>query len=124
MTALRRRGEKGVGDQRILGGGEFVGKALSEMDDVGKDTLRVVAKRMDLPSLVEKVCRKHDVMVNEFRSGSRRHDIVETRRVLAHLAVKAIGYSGAEVARHLGVTTSCITRAASLGEMPRLEDYI
>jgi len=43
---------------------------------------------------------------------------------LSWLAVRELGYSGAEVARYLGVTNSCITRAASMGEAPEKERYI
>jgi len=49
---------------------------------------------------------------------------VEARRVFSWLAVKELGYSGAEVARYLGVTPSCVTRAASSGEEPERKDYI
>lgn len=49
---------------------------------------------------------------------------MEARRIFSCLAVKDLGYSGAEVARYLGVTTSCITRAVSSGKGPAREDYI
>ena len=34
------------------------------------------------------------------------------------------GYSGPEVPRYLEVPNSCITRAASMGEVPRMESFI
>jgi hypothetical protein len=40
------------------------------------------------------------------------------------LSVKELGYSGAEVARYLGVTNSCVTRAALTGEVPDRETYL
>lgn len=56
--------------------------------------------------------------IGELLSGSRRREIIEARRVMSWLSVKELGYSGAEVARYLGVTNSCITRAASSVEGP------
>ena len=38
------------------------------------------------------------------------------------IAVNEPGYSGAEVARHLGVTNSCVTRSLASGEKPDIED--
>jgi hypothetical protein len=60
----------------------------------------------------------------EFLSRSRRRDIIEARRVMCWLSVKELGYSGAGVARYLGVTNSCVTRAASSGEVPDRDKYL
>jgi hypothetical protein len=40
------------------------------------------------------------------------------------MAVKELGYSGAAVARYLGVTNSCVTRAVSAEKVPQKEKYI
>jgi len=123
VLALRRSGNKEASDQRILGDGTFVGQLLEEMDDIGKENLRLTPRRMDLAALSEKVCEVHGINSGELRSGSRRHEIMEARRVFSLLAVKELGYSGAAVARYLGVTNSCVTRAVSAGEAPEKENY-
>ena len=123
VLGLRRRGEKQASDQRILGGGDFVETVITEMNDLEKENLRLAPKRMDVSSLAKRVCALHKVCVGEIRSGSRRHEVVEGRRVFSWLAVKEVGYSGAEVARYLGVTTSCVTRAISAGNEPDREKY-
>jgi len=114
VIALRRRGEKEVSDKRILGDGGFVEAILAESEDRGKENLRVGQKKVNLLSLAEGVCRGHGVNLEELRSGSRRHTVVKARQELSRLAVVGHGYSGAEVARYLGVTNSCITRPLSL----------
>ncbi|MCP4756330.1 MAG: transposase [Proteobacteria bacterium] len=124
VTALRKRGKKQVSDQRILGDEKFVKSVFSQMDDLGKKNMRVSKKRTTLDTLAKKVCQTHKISINELCSGSRRREIVEPRRVLSWLAVRDLGYSGAEVARYLGVTTSCVTRAASSGKRPKKRDYI
>ena len=115
VIALRRRGEKQVSDERILGDGDFVEAMLAESDDIGKENLIISKKKLNLWSLAEGVCKEHGVNLKELRSGSRRHGVVEARQELSRLAVMDHGYSGAEVARYLGVTNSCITRPLSLG---------
>lgn len=124
VLALRRMGNKEASDQRILGDGEFVGQVLEEMDDIGRENLRLTTRSMDLAALAEKVCEVHGINSGELRSGSRRDEIVEARRVFSFLAVKELGYSGAAVARYLGVTNSCVTRAVSAEEAPEKENYI
>lgn len=124
VMGLRRRTERQLSDQRILGDGDFVETVLTEMDNVGKENLRLGAERTDLSLLAKRVCNVHKVSLGEIRSGSRRHEIVEARRVFSWLAVKELGYSGAEVARYLGVTTSCVTRTISEGNGFDREDYI
>ena len=113
VIALRRRGEKQVSDERILGDGDFVEEVLAESGDMGKENLRLGRKRVNLTSLAEGVCKEHGISLTELRSGSRRHAVVEARREVSRLAVMLHGYSGAEVARYLGVTNPCITRPLS-----------
>jgi hypothetical protein len=62
-----------------------------------------------------------NVSLSKFDSVSRRRALVNARRIVSWLAVHELGYSRAEVARHLGVTNSCITRFLSLGEKPETE---
>jgi hypothetical protein len=40
------------------------------------------------------------------------------------LAVKKVGYPGAEVARFLGVTTSAVNKAASSAEVSEIGKYL
>jgi chromosomal replication initiation ATPase DnaA len=61
--------------------------------------LRLADDRPPLAKLALSVCRVHGGSVAALRSGSRWRAITEPRRVLCWLAVKELGYSGAEVAR-------------------------
>ena len=72
------------------------------------------------PSKKKRVCRANAVSVNELRAGSRRREVIRARQDFSRVAVKFLGYAGAEVGRYLGVTSSCVTRVASQEE--RLED--
>ena len=99
-------------------------EVLSEMDDRERENLRLTAHRMGLSPVVEKVCQIHNISLAELRSGSRRHEIVEARQVASWLAVRELRYSGAEVARYLGVTNSCVTRAAAEKKGPERKRYI
>jgi len=89
-----------------------------------KKNLRISGQRIDLEELCNRVCKKKNVSLAELISGSRRRELVNARRIVSWIAVNELGYSGAEVARHLGVTNSCVTRFLSSGEKPAIEGVI
>ena len=73
----------------------------------------IISREFPLGGLGQRVCKDHGVNLKELRSGSRRHAVVGARQELSRLGIMEHGYSGAEIARYLGVTTSCITRPLS-----------
>jgi hypothetical protein len=124
VLALRSRGEKQRSDQRILGDSEFVQDVISGLDGLVKKNLRLSGQRIDMEALAQQVCRKYDISLTELCSGSRRRVIVEARGVVSWIAVRELGYSGADVARYLGVTNSCVTRFVASGKKPDVDDLI
>ena len=95
---------------------------LSESEEFTKENLRFASGRMELSELAQKVSTVHHISQGELRSGNRGRQAVEPRRVLSWFAVRELGYSGADVARYLGVTNSCLTRFLSLGEKPETKN--
>ena len=121
VLSLRERGERHAFDQRILGDSEFVQEVTSGLDDMMKRNLRLSGRGLDLDTLAEKVCKNYDISAGEFRSGSRRHKVVKARQVLFWFGVRELGYSGAEVARYLGASSSCVNRLISIGKNPNAD---
>ena len=124
VLALRGRGEKQASDTRILGDSEFVQEVTSDLDDLVKKNLRLSGRQIDIVTLAGRVCKKHGISLGELCSGSRRREIVEARGIVSWIAVRELGYSGADVARYLGVTNSCITKSVSSGKKPDMKDYV
>ena len=122
VLASRRRGERQVADQRILGNGNFVKQVISGLDDLVKKNLRLSGQRIDIKTLAEKVSEKYNVSMGELRSGGRRRKVVKARRAMSWIGVRELGYSGADVARYLGVTNSCVTRMISAGKKEDIDD--
>jgi len=89
-----------------------------------KKNLRLSGQRMDIAALAEQVCNKYDICMGELCCGSRRQVVVEARGSLSWIAVRELGYSGADVARFLGVTNSCVTRFVASGKRPNVDDLI
>ncbi len=123
VLSLRRRGIGTVSDERILGGSDFVSRLASEAEQKEKEILRLSKKIPDLGSLAESVGKGKGVKQNDLRSGSRRKQVVEARKLFCQLAVRKMGYSGAEIARFLGVTTAAINKAANSEDVAELQRY-
>ena len=124
VLASRRRGEREAADQRILGDGDFVNQIINGLDNFVKKNLRLSGQRIDIKALAKKVCEKYDVSERELRSGSRRNIVMQARRAISWIGVGELGYSGADVARYLGVTNSCVTRMLSTGVKPDIDDIV
>ena len=124
VLALRSRDEKQRSDQRLLGDSEFVQEVISGLDDLVKKNLRLSGQRKDITALASQVCRKYDICKGELCSGSRRRMVAVVRGAMSWIAVRELGYSGADVARFLGVTNSCLTRFVASGEKPDINYLI
>jgi putative transposase len=124
VLSLRRVGSKFFSDERILGSSEFVKDIIADAEETAKETLRLAVKIADLPSLARTVCEGEGVDEGELRSGLRKRQVVKSRRIFCQIAVKKMGYSGADVARFLGITTSAVNRLAVSDELPEVEKYL
>ena len=124
VLALRRKDSQVASDARILGSGEFVEALLADAARQEKETLRLPRKVIALPTLARHLTAKEGVAEEELRSGRRTREVVKARRLLCQLAVQGMGYSGAAVARFLGVTTSAVNRLAVSPELPEVRKYL
>ena len=122
VLASRRRGGREVADQRILGDGDFVKSVISGLDDLVKKNLRLSGQRIDIKALAEKISERYNITIGELLSGSRRREVVKVRQAISWIGVRELGYSGADVARCLGVTNSCVTRLISAGRKQDIDN--
>jgi len=124
VRALRQRGAAADFDPRILGDGEFVRNTVQRSDERFKQNLRLCPNRPAIASVCQEVCETFDVSPGELCAGGRRRPVVAARDALSWIAVRELGYSGADVARFLGVTNSCVTRSVSAGKRPDIGDVM
>jgi len=67
--------------------------------------------RENLVKFIDQVCEKEGINPKELRMGSRRGCISQVRLQIAYQLVQDYGIPLAEVARHLGISTSAISKA-------------
>ena len=109
MQSMRRRGEKALGDERILGGDEFVKEVLKDAEE-RRDVLQPEHERLRLlDDDIGRACRDAGVTPVFLRSGSKAGKLPTLRKELARKAVLEYGLPLAETARQLGVTANAVS---------------
>lgn len=118
VRSQRQRGGRELTDERILGGGSFVERILSEAD---ARTVRQHATKKGNRSaerVIVAACKKNGVSLTELRSGSRRGRLPAVRAEIVRGLVENYGVAIAEVARQVGISTSgaskILTRTLSI----------
>jgi REP element-mobilizing transposase RayT len=124
-------------------------EVLKQLDkDIEKDYLPFMPRqpRLDAPGVLHHVMGRGIERIKSFRSDCDRQDFFDRVATLGrggHLLVYAwalmpnhfhllirtgrqpmMEYSGSEVARYLGVTTSAVNRLAVSEELPDLKQYL
>jgi hypothetical protein len=88
-----------------------------------KETLRWRKRVMGFKALLSEVAKREGLGEEEVRGRSRREVVVRGRKVFCQVAVRKLGYTGASVARFLGMTTSSVNRMARMEEITELDAW-
>jgi len=123
VLSMRRRDIGVASDARILGSGDFVERVTAQAEGREKEILRLRRKVPDLGALVKEVAKRQGVGEEKLKAERRTRDVVKVTKLICQLAVRKFGYTGANVARFLGVTTSLVNRYAASEELPELKEY-
>jgi putative transposase len=113
VVSMRSLGLKEQSDERILGSGDFVNQVVKEAGRALRYQFSGRERGERTERYIDELCRKERVNIEELRSGSRRPEVSRIRRQLAIDLVKTYGTPLAEIARHVGVSTSAISKLLS-----------
>jgi putative transposase len=111
VQSAQRKGQKTEYDERILGSGDFVTAIFKEAEEKQLRQFKLRRAGATIEGIIRKECSAAGISDRELRNGSRRHVVSVTRTRIAWRGVEELGLTSAEIARHLGVCTSTITRA-------------
>lgn len=116
VLSMRRKSQTQESDERILGSGDFVHEVLKEAEEKEIRQLKLRLSGKTITEIIKEECKKRRISSKELKRGSRRNKVSQARALIAYRSIEELGLSTAEIARHLGVTTSTITRAILRGE--------
>jgi len=113
-----RRGREGYsGDERILGGTEFLEQMRQEIERSEHGPKGGSKRAVSLKALIERVCQVERVRVESVEGGGRRAELCRVREGIAYLWVEWLGRSGRQLAVPLGVRPESVYRAARRGNL-------
>jgi hypothetical protein len=94
---------------------------IAETERQERETLRLRQKLPELSVILREVARREGLEEEGLKGIRRRREASAGIKVFCQLAVKKYGYTGASVARFLGVTTSLVNRYAASSSSDYLE---
>ena len=98
-------------DDRILGSGEFVNAVFSEIEERTRSQLKLRRSGVTISKIIDQECATNGLSIQELKGGGRRRNVSALRVAIAKRGLDELGLSLAEIARHVGVSTSAIARA-------------
>ncbi len=111
VMAMRGRSRKEEYDERILGSGDFVHAVVQEAEDRQLRQIKHKRSEKTIQKIIDEECKGRQINPLELKAGGKRSGVCDTRAHIAYRCREELGASAAEVARYLGVNTSCIVRA-------------
>lgn len=110
VISMRRHGEMEMADDRVLGRGDFVERMLAEADGQIRLQFPPLEKDKKIQELMAGYCAEEKINLEELRQGSRRRSVSLARSKIALRLVQDHGVPLADAARHMGVTTSAVSK--------------
>jgi putative transposase len=109
------------GDERILGGGDFVQEVLSAAAERLEGRYRLAVEGYDFSRLLARVAELTDVPVEQVVAPDRSRTISQARSLLCFWATRELGMSQTDFAQRLQLTQSAVSQAIQRGRRLALE---
>ena len=112
--AAKSKGEKWAYDSRVLGSSSFVESVLREEEqDRRYQRLSPEEKQNAFDRVLKKLCARFDVVEAELLGGSKVRRVSEVRQLLSYAGCRQLGFTAAEVARNLNVSSQSVLAATA-----------
>lgn len=115
IKALRRFDMRVMGDERILGSGDFVQSVLQQAQEQYEKKTLARVKGFTLETLIERVAEKLGLVPADLRGAGRQRPFARGRAIICALAIEYLGLSGREVSRQLNLSPSAVSKLAQRG---------
>jgi REP element-mobilizing transposase RayT len=124
IKALRAIGMRVMGDERILGSGDFVQSVLElSQEQLERKTLAHV-KGLTLETLIERVAKQLGLVPVDVWSAGRQRTVARSRAIICALAIEYLGTSGREVALQLNLSPSATSKLLQRGRKDELTEKL
>ena len=122
----RKKEERELSDERILGSGDFVAKALEEANELGE---RRAKSMISLDEIIKRVTTEIGADYKELISFKRDKRLSNARAIISYLAAIELGYTGVKIADTLRLSGKSVSRCIERGKKivdndRRILDYL
>jgi len=103
-------------DERILGDGDFVEKALGRINEQLEPAYGLRTQGYDFEKIVQRVAHLLEMPEAEVTSPAKRRAVVKARSMVCYWAYKYLGTSQTDLARKYGVSQPAVCAAVRNGQ--------
>jgi putative transposase len=116
IQAMRSSGDRTLGDERILGDGDFVESALAAGNERLERRSLLKTAGYDFDRIAERVAVIFDMPLSEVLREGKYARTVAARSLLCYWANRELGVSTVELARRLNLAQPTISQSVDRGE--------
>ena len=109
----RKKEDRELSDERILGGGDFVAQVLREANELEE---RKTDYSIGLDELIIRVIGDIGVDMEDLLSSKREQKISYARGIISYLAAVKLGYNGTSLAKALRMSRKSVSRSIKRGK--------
>lgn len=125
IKALRNSsGMRIMGDERILGNGDFVQSVLDLAQEQYEKKTLAREKGLTLEALIERVAEQLGLVPADVCSVVRQRTFARARAIICALAIEYMGISGRGVSRQLNLSPSAVSKLMQRGRKDELTEKL
>jgi REP element-mobilizing transposase RayT len=124
IKALRTSGMRIMGDERILGSGDFVQSVIEQAQEQYEKRTLARAKGLSIEALIEQAAQRLGLAPVDVRRIGRQRTVARTRAIICALATEYAVISGREVARRLNLSPSAVSKLVQRGRRDPLTETL
>jgi len=124
LRELRREGLRIKGDERILGGGEFVLDVPKAADEDVEPRTRAHRKGISVWALSARTAQHYGIDTDDLRSASKSRAVVRAHSAVCYLAIPRLGATAVGLSRELNIDPSGVSKSVVRGRRAVREDSL
>jgi hypothetical protein len=124
IKTLRGADVRVMGDERILGSGDFVQAVLQQAQERYEKKTFARVKGFELEVLIARVAQKLGLATADLRRAGKQRTFARGRASICALAVEYLGISGREVARHFNMSPSAVSKLVQRGRQDPVTEML
>jgi REP element-mobilizing transposase RayT len=115
LKSMRTISERMMGDERILGSGEFVELVLRKAQETYEWQTLAKAQGISIEAIINVVSKEFGIQPILVKSKSRQRNLCRARSIVCWLSVEKLAESGKKVGEILNMSPSAVSKALPRG---------